>query len=140
MWLKLILGITLGLTLILGVVLLWTDLVAALVVFGVTAFDGLLFYSIMPRRFQIFEDRLRIVLGSPFAFSIYFSTIKEVRSSSFSKAFAYWGVRFATSTSNIVEIVRSEGWNVVISPVEKDVFVQRLTEAIESSKGWGKQL
>ena len=66
-WLKLILGSVLALTLILGVVLLSEDIIGAWVMFGVTLFDALLFKAILPRRFQIFQDRVKIVLGEPFA-------------------------------------------------------------------------
>jgi len=60
-WLKSILGGVLALTLILGVILLSEDIGAALAMFGVTLFDALLFKAILPRRYQIFQDRVRIV-------------------------------------------------------------------------------
>jgi len=54
-WLKILLGGILGLTLVLGIAsLLWQDVEAALVMFGVTLFDALLFKAILPQRFQIF--------------------------------------------------------------------------------------
>jgi len=48
-------------------------------------------------------------MGGLFAINILFSNIAEVRFASGSKAFAYWGLRFATSTQNVVEIVRKKG-------------------------------
>jgi len=63
--LKILLGGILGLTLVLGIAsLLWQDVEAALVMFGVTLFVALLFKAILPQRFQIFEDGVRIVLSS----------------------------------------------------------------------------
>ena len=85
-WLKLILGGVLALTFILGIVFLYQDTEAALVMFGITLFDALLFKAILPRKYQIFDDRLRILLGGPFAISIPFSNITEVKPASGRKA------------------------------------------------------
>lgn len=96
-WLKSILGGVLALTFILGVILISENIGAALAMFGVTLFDVLLFKAILPLRFQILGDRLKIVLGGPFTINIPFSNIKDVRSASGNKAFAYRGLRFATA-------------------------------------------
>ena len=85
----------------------------------------------MPQRYQVFSDRLRIVFGGPFAWNIPFSTIKEARAASGSKAFAYSGVRFATSYKGVVEISRSRGCSVVISPSNKDIFLEQLNRAMQ---------
>ena len=128
-WLKLILGGVLALTFILGVVFISQDTEAALVMFGVTVFDALLFKAILPRRFQIFEDRLKILLGGPFAINIPLSNIAEVKTVSGSKVFAYSGIRFATSTKCVVEIVSRKGMNLVISPKNDDMFLELLNQA-----------
>jgi len=99
------------------------------VLLGVTLFDGLLFHAVIPRRFQLFEDRLRIVLGSPFAFNVPYGVIREVRPAPSDEAFVYWGLRFATSTKNLIEIIRSEGLNMVISAGDKDMFLEQLEQA-----------
>ena len=130
LWLKLMLGSILALTLILGIVLLPTDTVVACAMFGVTLFDGLLFKAILPRRFQIFQDRVKIVLGGPLVLNIPLLDISEARRASASKAFAYWGLRFVTSTQSIVEIVRKKGLSVVISPVNADMFLEQLNQAL----------
>ena len=132
-WLKLLLGSVLALTLILGFVLLSTDIGAAWVMFAVTLFDALLFKAILPRRFQIFQDRVRIVLGGPFALNIPLSDISEARLAPGSRAFIYWGIRFATSSSGVVEIVREEGLGLVISPVNADMFLEQLNRALKAS-------
>lgn len=64
-WLKLILGGVLALTFVSGVILIASDTGVALAMFGVTLFNALLLKEILPRRFQIFEDRLRILLSGP---------------------------------------------------------------------------
>jgi hypothetical protein len=74
----------------------------------------------------------RIVLGRPFAVNIPLATIQEARSAYGSKALSYWGVRFATSSKTVVEIVRHRGWNFVISPANRELFLERLAEALKA--------
>ncbi|MFC2035415.1 PH domain-containing protein [Chloroflexota bacterium] len=131
-WMKYILGGVLALTLIPGVVFLFVDVVLAWVMFGTTLFDALLFRAILPQRLQIFEDRVKIVLGGPFSLNIPLTDIREAHLASNSKVFVYWGVRFATSVKSIVEIVRKEGLSVVISPTNTDSFLEQLNQALEA--------
>ena len=91
-WLKLILGGVLALTFILGIIFISQDTEVALAMFGITLFDAVLFKAILPRRFQIFEDRLKILFGRPFSISIPFSSIADAKPASCSKALAYWGI------------------------------------------------
>ncbi len=132
LWLKLLLGGILAFTLVMGFFLLSVDKIGAYIFLGVTVFDALLFYAILPKRYQIWTDRVRIVLGRPLAVNIPLATIKEARSASGSKAFAHWGVRFATSSRTVVEIVRHRGWNFVISPSNRKLFLERLAEALKT--------
>jgi hypothetical protein len=87
----------------------------------------------MPQRYQVYSDKVRIVLGWPLAWNIPFTTIKEVRSASGAKAFAYNGVRFATSSKGIVEIIRSKGCNAVISPSNKEIFLEQVSRAMKAA-------
>lgn len=136
MWLKLMLvGIPM-IFLVLGLVLLFQDTASAFGMFGVTIFYAVLFRLVMPRKYQVYSDKVRIVLGGPFAWNIPFSTIKEVRPASRASAFAYNGVRFATSYRDVVEIRRSKGCNVVISVSNKDVFLEQVRTAMKSAS-WG---
>jgi hypothetical protein len=132
-WLKLMLGGILVMFLVLGGVLLFQDKEDAFGMFGIAVFYALLFKIIMPQRYQVYSDKVRIVLGGPFAWNIPFSTIKEVRPASGVSAFAYNGVRFATSSKNVVEIRRSRGCNVVISPSNKDVFLEQVSRAMKAA-------
>ena len=138
LWLELILGSILALTLILGLVFLTVDIIGAWVMFGTTLFDALLFRAIMPRRFQIFEDRVRILLGGPFALNILLADISEVRPASGREALIYWGIRFATSSSGVIEIVRRKGLSVVISPLNTDMFLEQINRALELAR-YGSQ-
>lgn len=106
-----------------------------LTLLAITAFYILLFYSILPRKFQIYEDRLRVALGNPFGFSIRLSNIKQARAGSGSKAFFYGGIRFATSSKSIVEIIRRKGMSIVISPANRDIFLEQLEQTIKANQG-----
>jgi hypothetical protein len=130
LWLILLLSGLLAFTLILGIVFVSEEFEAAMVLFGVTLFDALVFAAILPRRFQIFEDRLTVLLGGPLAIHIPLSNIAEAKQVSARKVFAYWGSRFATSTHHIVEIVRHKGLNLVISPTNADLFLEQLNRVI----------
>ncbi len=137
LWLKLILGGVLALTFILGVIFIYRDTEAAIAMFGITLFDALLFMLILPRRYQIFEDRLRILLGGPFAINISFSNIEEVKPASGRKAIVYRGIRLATSFNHVVEIVRKKGLSLVISPGNGDLFLEQLNQARQLQSGSG---
>ncbi len=132
-WLKLMLGGILVMFLVLGGVLLFQDKEDAFGMFGIAVFYALLFKIIMPQRYQIYSDKVRIVLGWPFAWNIPFTTIKEVRPASGVSAFAYSGVRFATSSKNVVEIRRSKGCNAVISPSNKEIFLEQVSTAMKAA-------
>jgi hypothetical protein len=116
-------------TFILGLVQISENGREALTIFGTVLFEIILFRMILPRRFQILSDRLRIVLGGPFAINIPLSDIEEVRSRTGIKAFIYFGIRFATSSSHTVEIIRKKGLNMVISPTNDDEFIKQLNLA-----------
>ncbi len=102
---------------------------------GVTAVDALIFYFVMPKRYQLFDNRVRIVLGWPFGMDIRLSDIKEARPSSGSDNLALRRIKFATSSRTAMEIVRKNGWSVVISPSDREAFLQRLNEALKAARG-----
>lgn len=99
----------------------------SVILLGATAFVFLLYWAILPRRYQILEDRVRIVLGGPFSFAIGFDTIKEVRRAS---SPGVGGVNLATSRKNRVEVLRSRGMNVAISPARCDLFLEELARVM----------
>ena len=134
-WLKLVIAGTLAITLIPGIVLIYLSAELAWTMLAITAFDGLLFHAILPRRLQLFEDRLRIELGRPFALNVPYGNIREVRPAQTEEAFVYWGIRFATSTKNLLEIVRNKGLNMIISPCDVEVFVGQLEQARRMWRG-----
>ena len=48
------------------------------------------------------------------------------------KAFAYSGIRFATSSKRVIEIVRKKGMNLVISPRNADIFLDQINQALKA--------
>jgi hypothetical protein len=131
-WLRLLYLIPFGLMIGAFVLIYSHEYEGFLALIGDAAFIALLFYFILPRKFQIYQDRLRIVLGTPFSINIPLSTIKEVKHTSGSKAFMYSGVRFATSTRFVLEITRHKGVNYVITPHNGENFLDQLNQAIKS--------
>lgn len=131
-WLKLLWGIGPALTFIFGIRRIFDDITGAAVLFAVTAFVVLLFRILIPQRYEIWSDRVKMVLGFSFALNIPFSTIKEARKTSIMKAFTHSGLRYATSTRGSVGIIRTKGWNVVISPSDCDMFLEQLNHAMSS--------
>jgi len=129
-WLKMIIGGIIAFTLIPGIVLLGIDLTAAWVMFGTTLFDALLFHAILPRRYQIFNDRVKIVLGRPFSLNIPLEDIRQVKPASISDTFVYWGIRLATSAKSATEIVRIKGLNIIISPSNRELFIEQLARTM----------
>lgn len=133
-WIKLTLLLILAVTLVPAFALLFEDVMASLIMFGATLFDALLFWVVLPQRFQIFESRLRIVMGYPFAINISISNINYARKTSGYKALAYGGLRFATSTKFVVEIARKRGMGLLLSPASGEMFVEQLNYAMQLSQ------
>ena len=111
-------------------------------------------WTVFPRKYQLLEDRIKIVLGRPFSFNIRFETIDSVKGAKWSS----FGWSFATSLSpkGMIEIVRKrklntaisvvmlplaivikslrERINVLISPSNRELFLEELNKAIASWK------
>jgi hypothetical protein len=136
-WLKLMIGAVLGLTLIMGLVFLLIDRWGALALFAVTLLDGLLFYSVIPRAYQVYSDRLTIVLGRPFSKTLYYRDIRSIRPVDGSQALASTGVRFATSTRYVLEISRPGRASVTISPSGGEQFQEQINQAWKNYTGKG---
>ena len=121
----LIIGI-IAIPLIVAIVLLTQDILGAGIMFGVTVFDAILFWCILPKRFLVFEDRLKIVLGGPFSYTIPFRDIVEVKQATKDMAVIYWGMRLGTSLKFQIVIERKNGLSVLISPSREGEFIEQL--------------
>lgn len=131
-WLKPLLSGFVAFTLILGLIFMYFNTELAIAMFAISLFDALLFTSIVPRRFQLFEDRLRIQLGGPFALNISLGNIVKAKQGNPGDVWIYWGIRFGTSTTDVVEIIRNKGMNIIITPTHFNEFLNQLNHAIQS--------
>jgi len=105
---------------------------ASIVLFASLAFILLVYWAVLPRRFQILEDRIKVVRGGPFSFSIRFDGVKTARKT---RGLAHFGIGFATSV-NRIEIVRRRGMNVRFSPSNQELFLENLNKALND---WRKE-
>jgi hypothetical protein len=121
--------------LVAGIVLLFYAVAAGMALLGDTLLVALIFYFVFPRRYQVFNTKLRIVLGWPLGWDIPLSTIEEAHAASGIARWVYWGVRLATSSETAVEIVRKKGMNVIISPSNRETFLERLNDALKAAQG-----
>jgi hypothetical protein len=93
--------------------------------------DLIVFLFIAPRKYQIFDDKLRVVFGRPFAVSFRLSSVQGVRPHSI------WGLEylfslFLCTSGEAVEILHSTR-SFLISPANRDLFMQKLNEALEKA-------
>jgi hypothetical protein len=128
-WLRVLYIVPAAIPLITGIVRTSDSTREGLALFAVALFAGMLYRLLLPQRFQVFDPKLRIKLGGPFAFNIPLSDITDVKSRTGAEAFFFRGIRYATSAEHTVEIIRSEGLDVVISPENRDVFLEQLNQA-----------
>ncbi len=89
---------------------------------------GLIFWCVFPREYQVYEDHLRISLGSPFSVKVGFRNIETIRVTSKTS----FTVNFVTRiTRNYVVIKRKGGLNIAITPTDADSFVNNANSALE---------
>ncbi|MCS7144952.1 MAG: PH domain-containing protein [Archaeoglobaceae archaeon] len=88
------------------------------------------YWAILPRKYEISHDKFRIVLGI-FSYTIPIEDIAEVRRAGMRGAFIYRGARFNTSIKNIVEIRKKNGGGVLISPSNPEIFIDFLNRALK---------
>lgn len=132
---KILIAAILGAFLVAGIVLLFYAVAAGMAVFGDTLLVALIFYFVFPRRYQVFNTKLRIVLGWPLGWDIPLSTIGGAHAAPGTTRWIYKGVRLATSSGTLVEIVRKKGVNVIISPSNKEAFLERLNDVLKATQG-----
>jgi len=88
---------------------------------------GLIFWFLLPREYQVYENHLRIVLGGPFSVKVGFQSIETIRITS---RFAFT-INFATRISRgYVEIVIKKGMSIAITPADDESFVEKADQAL----------
>ncbi len=88
---------------------------------------GFIFWVVFPRRYQVYEDHLRIVLGGPFSVKVGFDKIKTIGVMSR----LTFSVNFVTKlTKSYVEIAKKRGLSIAITPRTNDLFVENANRAL----------
>ena len=116
------------------VLLVFEDAVGAAVT-GVTLIGtAALIWLILPRRYEVWRDRLELVFPA-WRWRIAFESIEVVREARPFEAYAFLGVRFATAPSQTVTVLRHNANmlrrpNLVISPEDRETFLRHLQRAM----------
>ncbi len=88
---------------------------------------GLILWSVFPRKYQVYEDHLRIVLGGPFSVKVGFDKIKKIEVTSR----LTFSVNFVTNfTRSCVEIAKKRGLSIAITPKDSGLFVENANKAL----------
>jgi hypothetical protein len=91
-------------------------------------------WAILPRRYEVWPEQLRIVFPL-FGWNIDYDGIDTVRAGRWYEAYGFAGVRFATAPSQTVTILRHHPNllthpNLVISPANREEFLRHLERAM----------
>ena len=105
-----------------------TDVEAAVGVFATGLLMGAVYWAIFPRKYQVFDNRVKIVLGGPFSVNISFDNLESAGK----QEGINFGLNFATTfiSEHAVEIKRKKGLTVNITPGNRDRFLENLNKAI----------
>ena len=87
--------------------------------------------ALMPTKYKIYNDRIRIILGYVLHFDIPFNNIENITSGTFQDL---WGphLNFSNSFSSddILRITRKRGAKVHITPWDRKLFLEHLNKAM----------
>jgi hypothetical protein len=99
---------------------------------GITIAMSLFYIFVMPSKYCILNNKMRIEFMGPFKFNIPFDTISAVRDAGWSTV----GINLPTnfSKSSLLEIVRQGRMSVTITPSDKQAFVSSFHKAYEDWK------
>jgi hypothetical protein len=114
---------------VIGLYFLFTAGVAAAIgEFAIAVLMGAIYWALMPRKYQVLNSKLKIVLGGPFSFNVPFDTLETARK----PEGVSLGLNFATTflSEHAVEIKRKKGMTVNITPDNRDLFLENLNKAI----------
>jgi hypothetical protein len=101
---------------------------SAIGLFATGVLMGAIYWAVFPRKYQILDSKLRIVLGGQFSFNVPFDTLKTAGK----PEGVSLGINFATTflSQHVVEIKRKKGMNVNITPSNRELFLENLNKAV----------
>lgn len=129
-FIKIVLGIVPVIMLVTAILELDQTPADAYILFGTSAGLALLFWLVLPHRFEIYPDRLRVVMGASFAFNIRLAEITAVEVLPPARAFIANGLKMATDAGTALVIKRRGKLEVSLSPRNRDEFIRVLQQAI----------
>ncbi len=100
---------------------------------------GIAVTAINPTKYQIFNDKIRIVLGFVLHFDIPFSSVENLSAATFHDLLGL-NLNFINSygSDDILRITRKRGAKIYITPNDRNLFLERLNKALTDWKGAGK--
>ena len=102
--------------------------IAFLALFAEAVIIGLVFSVIFPRKYQVYQDHIKIVFGGPFSAKVKFDQIKTIETTNKS----HFTINYATTmTKSYVRIERKKGLNIAITPKSGELFVENANHALE---------
>jgi len=110
------------------------------IIFSILGATGLLIIAsilaLLPTKYQIFNDKIRIILVFILHLDIPFSNIENIGAATFGDSFGL-KLNFTNVAYNdcILRITRKRGVKVYISPWNRNLFVEHLNKAIAD---WSK--
>lgn len=107
---------------------------ASISMFATAVLMGAIYWAVFPRKYKILDSKIRIALGGPFYFDIPFDNLETAREP---KGVSL-GINFATcfSGKNAVEIIKRKGMRINITPSDRDLFIDKLNQAMND---WTEQ-
>jgi hypothetical protein len=101
---------------------------SAIGLFATGVLMGAIYWAVFPRKYQILDSKIRIVLGGQFSFNVPFDTLETAGKPEGISL----GINFATTfvSQHVVEIKRKKGMNVNITPSDLDLFLENLNKAV----------
>ena len=123
------------LVLLAGSVYFWVsgDNSSGLTMLVVAFVIGLTFWIVSPRKYQVYEDHLQILLGGPFVVKIGFDQITSIGVTQ-SKGL-HFTVNFTTTIANTyVRIKKKKGLSVAITPKSDVLFVENANRSLRQWK------
>ncbi len=114
------------LLLLAGSVYFWVsgDNASGLTMLVVAFVIGLTFWIVSPRKYQVYEDHLQILLGGPFVVKIRFDQISIIEVTD-SKALGITAIKLISKVTNTyVRIGMKKGLSMTITPKSDTLFVE----------------
>jgi hypothetical protein len=101
---------------------------SAIGLFATAVLMGAIYWAVLPRKYQVLDSKIRIMLGGPFMVNISFDILETAGK----PEGVSLGLNFATTfvSEHVVEIKRKMGMTVNITPNDRDQFLENLNKAV----------